>query len=347
MDATELELFTRAVDQVTARSTGAELDAALDDLGWGDALADDRRAAVAVLFDRQGWANASSNALARVVAAGLGIGASGDDSGGEGGDGDDSDGDDSGGDDSDGEGGDVAVVLPPLGTWHAPGAIVGESLAVRGLALGSLARHRTAFVVATRSTPGTDVVVAVATAALALRPLQGVDPALGLAEVSADVPAVDAPRTARWPDAVAMARLALAHELVGAGRRMLELARAHAMERVQFGRTISTFQAVRHRLAETLVVLDAGEALIGAAWDDGSAQTAAMAKAVAGRGARTAARHCQQVLAGIGFTTEHPFHRYLRRVLVLDHLFGSARTLTRELGEQVVHARALPPLAPL
>ena len=53
--------------------------------------------------------------------------------------------------------------------------------------------------------------------------------------------------------------------------------------------------------------------------------TAAMAKAIAGRSARTAARHCQQVLAGIGFTTEHALHRYVRRVLVLDELFGSAR----------------------
>ena len=55
-----------------------------------------------------------------------------------------------------------------------------------------------------------------------------------------------------------------------------------------------------------------------------------MAKALAGRGARTAARHCQQVLAGIGFTTEHEFHRYVRRVIVLDQLFGTSRSLTRE-----------------
>jgi hypothetical protein len=320
MDATELELFTRAVTQVTERSTGAELDAALVDLGWGDALADDRRVAVGVLFERLGWANASSSALARVAAEGLGVGA----------------------------GGDVAIVLPALGEWRAPGALVGESLVVRGLMLD--ASHATAFVAARSSAAapaGPEYAVTVATARLAPRPLRGADPALGLVEVSADVPAVDAQSAGRWPEAVALARLALAHQLVGAGRRMLDLARAHATERVQFGRTISSFQAVRHRLAETLVALEAAEALIGAAWDDGSPQTAAMAKAVAGRGARTAARHCQQVLAGIGFTTEHPFHRYLRRVLVLDQLFGPARTLTRGLGGAIVHGRELPPLPPL
>ena len=69
-----------------------------------------------------------------------------------------------------------------------------------------------------------------------------------------------------------------------------------------------------------------------------------MAKALAGRGARTAARHCQQVLAGIGFTTEHRFHHYVRRVLVLDQLFGAGRSLTRGLGRELLATRSLPPL---
>jgi alkylation response protein AidB-like acyl-CoA dehydrogenase len=150
-----------------------------------------------------------------------------------------------------------------------------------------------------------------------------------------------------WRSAVAMAQLAIGHELVGTARRMLELARVHALERIQFGRPISSFQAVRHRLAETLVAIEMADAALSGAWDDGSPTAAAMAKAVAGRGARTATRHCQQVLAGIGFTTEHPFHRYLRRVLVLDQLFGSARSLTKDLGESIVASRRLPVLLPL
>jgi alkylation response protein AidB-like acyl-CoA dehydrogenase len=72
-----------------------------------------------------------------------------------------------------------------------------------------------------------------------------------------------------------------------------------------------------------------------------------MAKAMSGRSARIAARHCQQVLAGIGFTTEHALHRYVRRVLVLDLLLGSSKALTRELGSEVVASRQLPPLLPL
>ena len=55
---------------------------------------------------------------------------------------------------------------------------------------------------------------------------------------------------------------------------------------IQFGRPISDFQAVRHRLADTLVAIEAAHAMLEAAWRDQSADTAAMAKALAGRGAR-------------------------------------------------------------
>jgi alkylation response protein AidB-like acyl-CoA dehydrogenase len=60
-----------------------------------------------------------------------------------------------------------------------------------------------------------------------------------------------------------------------------------------------------------------------------------------------AARHCQQVLAGIGFTTEHPFHRYVRRILVLEQLLGSTRSLTSELGGEILKRAQLPALLPL
>ena len=114
-----------------------------------------------------------------------------------------------------------------------------------------------------------------------------------------------------------------------------------------FERPIATFQAVRHRLAETLVALEAAAALLDATWDDPSPVTAAMAKAFAGRSARSAARHCQQVLAGIGFTTEHPLHLFIRRALVLDQVLGAGSTLTRELGTDIVRSGTLPPAFPL
>lgn len=234
MDADDLELFRRTIEH--ALSTGGDLA----DAGWHDALAADRRTAVAVLFETQGRLCAVSDAL---VALG------------------------------------VTVVPNEAG---------------------------------------------------------GLDPDLGWAAASAPDPEVER-----------VARLALSYELVGASRAMLDLACDHARERIQFGQPIARFQAVRHRLAESLVAVEAAAGAVDAAWDDGSTLTAACAKAIAGRNARLVAKHCQQVCAGIGFTLEHPLHRYLRRVLTLDRLLGDHRTLTRELGEELLRARTLPALLPL
>jgi alkylation response protein AidB-like acyl-CoA dehydrogenase len=308
MDAADLELFERSLRHVTERHTGGALDAALEELGWSDAAVDDRRAAVSLLFDLQGRANATSSAIGALLTATSG----------------------------------AEAVLPALGTWTPPGEVEGARVAVRGLTMGVV--RADLLVVARRGDK--DVVLSAPVAELTVREVDGVDPALQLAEVSGTATATEV-GPADWSASVATCRLALGHELVGASRKMLELACQHALEREQFGRPIAAFQAVRHRLADTLVAIETAEAMLDGAWLDQSPESAAMAKAVAGRGARTAARHCQQVLAGIGFTTEHPLHRYIRRVLVLDELFGSARSLTHQLGAELLRTRQLPPLLPL
>jgi len=126
-------------------------------------------------------------------------------------------------------------------------------------------------------------------------------------------------------------RRALGWWLVGTSRAMLSLARRHALDRIQFGRPIASFQAVRHRLAEALVAIEGAEATVAAATDS-DALTCLLAKAAAGQAALTTARHCQQVLGGIGFTAEHQLHHHIKRSLVLDGLLGSARELTRAAG---------------
>jgi alkylation response protein AidB-like acyl-CoA dehydrogenase len=128
---------------------------------------------------------------------------------------------------------------------------------------------------------------------------------------------------------------------------MLELARTHALERVQFGRPIARFQAVRHRLADALVALEALQAALAAAREEPSPDTAALAKAVAGRTAHGVSAHCQQVLAGIGFTTEHPFHRFSKRVLALEGLFGSADAIALDVGRRLLATRRVPTLIEL
>ena len=128
---------------------------------------------------------------------------------------------------------------------------------------------------------------------------------------------------------------------------MLDLARTHALERVQFGRPIARFQAVRHRLADALVAVEALESTLSAAREEPNLETAALAKAVAGRTAHVVAAHCQQVLAGIGFTMEHPFHRFLKRALALEGLFGSADKIVLDVGRRLLAERRVPTLIEL
>jgi alkylation response protein AidB-like acyl-CoA dehydrogenase len=181
-----------------------------------------------------------------------------------------------------------------------------------------------------------------------MRPVSGIDPSAGVVEVTADhVAATIGEDPLPWVDAVALAQLAVSNEILGAARTMLALARDHAVDREQYGRPIGRFQAVRHRLAEALVAIQAADAVLTAAVDDPSPELTGVAKSLAGRGARIAARHCQQVLAGVGFTAEHPFHRYYRRVLLLDQLFGSSHALTSELGGRLLRSRTLLALLPL
>ena len=280
----------------------------LDELGWSEALEVSPAIAVSALFTAQGAAATTSSALHRVLAAALGVA--------------------------------DPVLLPPLDRRDPPGTLVDDRVQVSGLTASLETSHVLVFM-------GNGEAVRVATGDLVLRPVRGLDPAFDLVEVSGDVPVVPEAVSGSWAAAVALGHRALATELVGTGRTMLELARVHALDRVQFGRPISGFQAVRHRLADTLVALESADDLIAASWEDDSPVLAAMAKAVAGRAARTAARHCQQVLAGIGFTTEHSLHKHVRRTLLLDQLLGSSRTLTRDLGNDLLATRRLPALLPL
>jgi Acyl-CoA dehydrogenase, C-terminal domain len=314
MDASERELFARSVGNAMELHTGPGLDAALAALGWTDALDADASTAVATLFELQGRARVTSRALDDVLGRALGADR------------------------------DAGVVLPALGAWRAPGAQADGRIAVSGLATPAIASTPVAVVVAGYADDTVAYLVAIGD--LDLRPIEGVDPALGLVAVTGAGTPVGS-RAVDWRAAIGLGQLALGHELVGMARTMLELAREHAVQRVQFGRPIAMFQAIRHRLAEALVAIEAAEAVLGAAWEDGSATSAAIAKASAGRAARTTSRHCQQVLAGIGFTTEHPFQAYARRVLVLDQLLGSTRGLTADLGRTLLAQGALPPLLPL
>lgn len=128
--------------------------------------------------------------------------------------------------------------------------------------------------------------------------------------------------------ALARARTLLAAEAVGGASDCVDAAVEYAKVRQQFGRTIATFQAVKHHCANMLV---AAESATAAVWDASRAagedeQQFQLAAAVAAALTFPAyARNAElniQVHGGIGFTWEHDAHLHLRRALVTSALFG-------------------------
>jgi len=320
IDAGERTLMEEAVRAALSGAEGREaVDRALGRLGWLDLLEAAPSDAIEIVFGALGAANAAATALDDVLASALGVEPRAD----------------------------LAVLLPPFAAWSPPGVRGAGGIEARGLATARAAAAGELLVVCGPASEPRAVSAPAASAEV--RPLRGVDPGAGLHAVRVRVPAQAAAplEPDAWHAAVALGRRALAHEMAGASRAMLTLARGHALERVQFGRPIARFQAVRHRLADALVAVEALEATLTAAREQPSSETAALAKAVAGRTARTVSAHCQQVLAGIGFTTEHSFHRFFRRALALEGLFGSADEIVLDLGRRLLAARRVPTLIEL
>ncbi|MFF3964831.1 acyl-CoA dehydrogenase family protein [Streptomyces griseorubiginosus] len=132
---------------------------------------------------------------------------------------------------------------------------------------------------------------------------------------------------ARLGDTVAAV---LACEAVGAADRALERTVEYVGQREQFGRAIGSFQAVKHRLADVYVQLQAARsAAYYAAWavGQGEQRVGGLALAQALEALRTAAAEGIQLHGGIGFTWEHEAHLYFKRATGDDLLFGPAHRL--------------------
>lgn len=135
----------------------------------------------------------------------------------------------------------------------------------------------------------------------------------------------------------------LAAEAVGAADRALERTVEYVKQREQFGRAIGSFQAVKHRLADVYVQVQAARsAAYYAAWvvahapddepDAGHAGALALAQAL--EALRTAAGEAVQLHGGIGFTWEHEAHLYFKRASSDELLFGPVHRLRAHAAEQ-------------
>ncbi|MFE5615156.1 acyl-CoA dehydrogenase family protein [Streptomyces sp. NPDC056543] len=127
------------------------------------------------------------------------------------------------------------------------------------------------------------------------------------------------------------AAAALAAEAVGAAQAALDRTVEYVGSREQFGRPVGSFQAVKHRIADLYVQVEAARSLTyGAAREPA---TGALALAAALEALRTVAGETIQLHGGIGFTWEHEAHLYIKRATADELLFGPARRL-RERAAQ-------------
>ena len=127
-----------------------------------------------------------------------------------------------------------------------------------------------------------------------------------------------------------VAAAALAAEQVGGAQRVLDMSVEYAGIRVQFGRPIGGFQAIKHKCADMFLAVEGARAAAQhAAWvatDDPATLpvAAGLAQAVCSEVYSTAAAENIQIHGGIGFTWEHPAHLYFRRAKSSEILFGDS-----------------------
>lgn len=143
-------------------------------------------------------------------------------------------------------------------------------------------------------------------------------------------------------DALDAAVAALAVEQVGGAQRCLDLAVAYAGERVQFGRPIGSFQAIKHRCADMMTDLEAarsGAYHAACAQAEGSPQrgvAASLAAVAASEAYFRCAADGLQIHGGVGFTWEYDVHLYLKRARASEGLLGDPgwhrERLAREIG---------------
>ena len=136
-----------------------------------------------------------------------------------------------------------------------------------------------------------------------------------------------------------LAAVALAAEQVGGAQNVLEMAVQYAKDRVQFGRPIGSFQAIKHKCADMLLEVESAKsAAYYAGWcaselNDELPSVASLAKAYCSEAYFHATAENIQIHGGIGFTWEHPAHLYFKRAKSSELLFGDP-TYHRELLAQ-------------
>ena len=250
-----------------------------------------------------------------------------------------------------GELADAAIVLEELGRGLVPSPLLGTTLAelvlltagtpdaeiLEGLAAGELI----GTVVLDRDYvmhgDAADVVLALEEGRVlrwtdpTVEPAHAVDPTRRLARLRPG----GSTEIGRDPGIADTAAILVAAEQIGAAARCLELTVEYTKQRVQFGRPIGSFQALKHRMADLYVAVQAARSVVGDAIAAPGPVSASLARLAASEAFCTVAGECIQLHGGIAITWEHDMHLYFKRAHGSAQLLGPPREYLRRLEAEV------------
>ena len=251
-----------------------------------------------------------------------------------------------------GELADAAIVLQELGRGLVPSPLLGTTLAELALlaapqpdaeTLEGLAEGRSigALVLDADYVVNGDIADVVVAAdggrlirwtRFSAQPVATMDPTRRLAQVRPE----ETEAIGADPGIADTAAILLAAEQIGAAERCLELTVEYTKSRVQFGRPIGSFQALKHRMADLYVKVAAARAVVSDACDDPTPTNAATARLAATDALCAVAAEGIQLHGGIAITWEHDMHLYFKRAHGSAQLLGAPRELLRQLESEVL-----------
>ena len=251
-----------------------------------------------------------------------------------------------------GELADAAAVLEELGRGLVPTPLLGTTLAELALLAAEEPDADTLEQLGAGAAIGTvvfdrdyvingdvaDVVLAVEDARIVrwtgvtIETVHTMDPTRRLARVTPGATTVIGPD----PGIADTAAILLAAEQIGAADRCLELTVEYTKQRVQFGRPIGSFQALKHRMADLHVAVQSARAVVGDAIAEPTATSAALARLAASEAFCTVTGEAIQLHGGIAITWEHDMHLYFKRAHGSAQLLGPPREQLRRLESEVL-----------
>ena len=137
------------------------------------------------------------------------------------------------------------------------------------------------------------------------------------------------------PGLADIAAILLAAEQIGAATKCLDLTVEYTKDRVQFGRPIGSFQALKHRMADLYVAVQSARAVVNDAVAEPSATSAALARVAASEAFSKVAAEAVQMHGGIAITWEHDIQLYFKRAHGSAQLLGPPQEHLRRLESEV------------